>query len=370
MTLGPDFPAPEVLLANSSKAGSNVLVIGGVHGTEASGVEVVRRLIGILSEQPPKKHMVIVVPILFAANYARACRLRSPAAVKGSFLIDWPDFRDSKSGRYTLVDGEPYHEPNRQFPPKGRGLSTCRRGAEYWFEKKTKDKGTQRLRIEAENIQLMQLITKLQPIRIITVHAITMPMKEVNGVLTRRPIKEGSQRDKKLLLPGVFVDPAVPAGGVAPEHGHDDELAEATARAVADSQRRARERGLVKARYGDLYDEWVVGNWLKPKSAVTRYQTEAGQMERGVSLGQWGAHEVNRGEKDERRAGISVFTVEVRRQYPASAYLDLFKGGSPSERQYNARLKAEYVERALEIDAHAEAIARVLIDEFLGAADE
>lgn len=360
MTLGPDFPAPEVLRLNSSSSESNVLVIGGVHGSEESGVEVVHRLIEILVEQPPKKHAVIVVPILFATNYSRVAGKRLPTSRKGSFPIEW---LDSANGRKTIVNGSPYHEPNRQFPPVGQGLSNCpRKGSEYYMGKKVQGKWVQ---IEAENIWLIQLIANQQPIRIITVHSIKMPMMK-NDPKRRRPVTEDSQRDKSLLLPGVFVDPATPAGQATPEHSDADALALAAARAVAASQSQAREKGLVKDRYGDLCDEWVAGNWLKSAKPQTRYETGKGQTMPGVSLGEWASHEVDRGERDERRPGISVFTVEVRRQYPSSAYLALFKGGSPSERQYNARLKAEYVERALEINAHAEAIARVLIDEGTG----
>ena len=64
-----------------------------------------------------------------------------------------------------------------------------------------------------------------------------------------------------------------------------------------------------------------------------------------------------------KRDGIPVFTIEVRRYYSSEPYLLMFKSGTTKEeRAHNALVKEEYVERALELQAHADAIRHILLE--------
>jgi hypothetical protein len=157
------------------------MVIGGVHGTEHSGVEVVKDLLADLQKPgtPTPYYSVIIVPEIFPENLAA----------------------DSRTTTKTSED------PNRNFPAVGTSLS------------KSKGKGTVALDsqgrpIEPGNVILIDLIERFQPERIASVHGHSEPPK------IPKPGKD---------MPGIFDDPR--AG--TQEKAADDALALKMAKAAA-----------------------------------------------------------------------------------------------------------------------------------------
>jgi hypothetical protein len=157
------------------------MVIGGVHGTEHSGVEVVMDLLADLQKPgtPTPFYSVIIVPVIFPENLAANSRTTT----------------------------ETSEDPNRNFPAVGTGLS------------KSKGKGTVALDsqgrpIEPGNVILIDLIERFQPERIASVHGHSEPPKHP------KPGKD---------MPGIFDDPR--AG--TQEKAADDALALKMAKAAA-----------------------------------------------------------------------------------------------------------------------------------------
>ncbi|MGZ8543938.1 MAG: hypothetical protein ACXWV0_01515 [Flavisolibacter sp.] len=119
------------------------LVIGGMHGSELSSVEVANQIIETLQNGHIPYYDVIVVPLLFPDNAVRA-------KIPG-------DGKVLNKGRYT--SGE-HADPNRQMPSLAKS-----------FEPLAPYDHAGRL-IETENQLLLQLIQTYQPSRIANLHAI------------------------------------------------------------------------------------------------------------------------------------------------------------------------------------------------------
>jgi hypothetical protein len=120
------------------------LVIGGVHGTELSSIEVAKSLIQKLS-QGGHYYNVIVIPCLFPDNAATA---KENAGAIGS---------TANIGRYSLSSAA---DPNRQMPTPGQPFD----------EESGKDHMGRD--IETENQLLLRLINLFKPDRIANIHAI------------------------------------------------------------------------------------------------------------------------------------------------------------------------------------------------------
>ncbi len=134
------------------------LVIGGVHGTEPSGVEVVNDLLADLRKpgRPAPYYSVIVVPVIFPENLKAKSRTTA-----GSSL-----------------------DPNRNFPAAGKSLGeTTKKGVAL------DSKGR---KIEPGNVILIDLIERFQPERIASAHGHSLP-----------PDKPTPGVD----MPGIFDDP-------------------------------------------------------------------------------------------------------------------------------------------------------------------
>jgi Succinylglutamate desuccinylase / Aspartoacylase family len=155
------------------------MIIGGVHGSEASGVEVVNDLLADMRkpDAAPPYYSVIVVPVIFPENL--------------------------KAGSRTTTKTS--EDPNRNFPKAGVSL------AQATGKKGPRD--SQDRAIEPENVILIDLIERFQPERIASVHGHTPP-----------PAKPDVGQD----MPGIFDDPR--AG--ADEKKADDALALEMAKAA------------------------------------------------------------------------------------------------------------------------------------------
>lgn len=157
------------------RSNKNALVIGGVHGSELSSIEVAYTLVDQLAKGDSIYYNVIIVPSLFPDNAAIA---RSRKKEIGS---------PRNIGRYSFT-GAP--DPNRQMPSPGSALD----------ETGKSDHAGRKL--EDENLLLLQLIEVYRPQRIASVHAI---------------------RDKNYS--GFFADPRTDERGIALGYDTDSSLA-------------------------------------------------------------------------------------------------------------------------------------------------
>lgn len=159
------------------------LVIGGMHGSELSSIEIAERLIRELEKGVQPYYSVVIIPSLFPDNASVARR-----ACVG---------RTSNLGRYT---SDLHADPNRQLPPLGVAYH-----AGHAVDLHGRD-------IEFENQLLLQLIQEYRPSRIVNLHAIKDETKA-----------------------GFFADPRTDCGGLALGFQSDSTLATALARYVASS---------------------------------------------------------------------------------------------------------------------------------------
>jgi uncharacterized protein DUF4157 len=259
------------------------LVIGGVHGSEQSGIEVVEALKKLL-ENPslPKPYFnTILVPVLFPDNYAYDQQYRAAhPKLKGT------DLGPQKGGRYSRLGTKPedLREPNRNYPTPGTSMETALKedaavgGRQTTIPPPT---GTTKVKqpLLPETKMLLSLIQKFRPSRIASVHA-------------HRP--STTQGD----APGIFVDPRKddPKTPVNEEKADD-----ALAKKMLDD---AKKRGLKGS---------------NPKDDV-HY---AASHPVGASLGDWAPVPIDEGvsgvaDQPGDRPGMSIITVEVEGYSPAS----------------------------------------------------
>lgn len=202
----PDFIIPEVLqkgkqakgIIGYSKKGRPVeawyfpgksdrraLVIGGVHGSELSAIEVAKTLIAQLRNNPDNYYSVIIIPCLFPDNMQTAESNPSQIGSTGNI------------GRYSH-DHAP--DPNRQMPPLGNAFND-----DNPFDHAGR-------KIEPENQLLLKVIQQFQPQRIANLHAI-------------RALDRG----------GIYADPRTDSKGYALEYDSDSTLAISMAQFIEDN---------------------------------------------------------------------------------------------------------------------------------------
>ncbi|HYE55881.1 MAG TPA: hypothetical protein VD996_13605 [Chitinophagaceae bacterium] len=239
----------------------NAIVIGGMHGSELSSIEVANTLIKQLQEQPPGYYNVIVIPCLFPDNAASASA--DPATV-GSI---------SNIGRYSHSNAA---DPNRQMPTPGKAFRP--------------DQPLDHLgrTIEQENQLLLDLIAWFKPERIANIHAI---------------------RDEAHA--GIYADPRTTHKGIALGFYEDSLLAVSMASRIAaaggwvpgnklnDRPSALYYKDPIPARAGQVQKRNTCGSKLP------------GNRGQGISLGTWAATAVNdpsfpAGD----RAAIQLITIE------------------------------------------------------------
>ncbi len=147
------------------KTKKRALVIGGMHGSELSSIEIARELIRSLQKENDSEYETIVIPCLFPDNAQTA--LNHPLLIGSVYNI----------GRYTNNSGV---DPNRQMPSLGKSFDP-------FLGRDHLGRG-----IENENQLLLQLILNYNPDRIINIHAIRNTAKA-----------------------GVYADPRTDAKGIA-----------------------------------------------------------------------------------------------------------------------------------------------------------
>lgn len=214
------------------------LIIGGVHGSEPGGVEVVNDLLSIMRRPnaPMPFFSVIIVPELFSANVhsSRPLEERRASGINVKAIV---------SGHTGTVRSP---DPNRQFPTVGADpASNSKLGCVI---------DNQQRCIEPENLVLLDLVNRFQPERVANVHGSSNTSSD-----TAKLLKGG---------PSITTDPR-------PGHEAEDD---ALALSMATEAQRLGVR--------------IPANFMgKPGLQTTRYPTEkAPKMSVGVTLGQWGSH--------------------------------------------------------------------------------
>jgi len=235
------------------------MVIGGMHGSELSSVEVAHRILKELSKGGMPYYNVIIVPCLFPDNAAVAKQV-------GGIRVE------NNSGRYSHDHAV---DPNRQMPALGKAFDS---------EEPVDANGRT---IERENQLLLQLIQLYLPDRIVNLHAI-----------------------KDLSKAGIYADPRTDCNGIAQGFSSDSALAVKMAQFVQLNG------GLIpgnhlNAKPTALYfnDPYIAqaGELQKRNLEGSQLPNQRGQ---GASLGSWASTAVCDEELQHYRSAIRLITVE------------------------------------------------------------
>ncbi|WP_121357128.1 M14 family zinc carboxypeptidase [Flavisolibacter nicotianae] len=239
-------------------SGKKALVIGGMHGSELSSIELATTLISQLSEDRRPYYSVIIIPSLFPDNAEAA-------------LLDKTDRVKKNTGRQTSGRTA---DPNRQMPLPGMPF----------LQEKSVDAFHRK--IENENRALLQLLQTWQPHRVLSLHSI---------------------RDESKA--GVFADPRTDCRGNAQGFGTDRELALLMAEHI-------------RVFGGDCPGNRLDANptalyhldppaAAKGKKQVRSFQQADGEpATRGVTLGTWCSTAVCAENVSLSRPAIRTFTLE------------------------------------------------------------
>ena len=239
----------------------NALVLGGVHGSELSSIEVARSLVSKLSRGPSPYYNVLVVPELFPDNAAVAKEFANQI---GSEL---------NIGRYSWAGAT---DPNRQMPGPGK----CQHD-----DPPIDEKG--RI-IEYENLLLFKLIQEFRPDRIASIHAI-----------------------RNTGYAGFFADPRTDEKGKALGFETDSSLAVSMA-SFAKNQGGFVPGNLVNGKHNAVYHKDPVP---APMGAIQKRNFQGSPTKgfhgNGVSLGSWATTAINDDAiPSHNRSALRVVTIE------------------------------------------------------------
>ena len=237
------------------------MVIGGVHGSELSAIEVANRLVIQLQQGTKPYYSVIVIPCLFPDNAATAI---SDAPLIGTV---------NNIGRYsydTAVD------PNRQMPTPGKCYDI--NNPTDHFERA----------IEHENRLLLTLITQYRPERLVNLHAI-----------------------RNTSLAGIYADPRADHNGYALGFEEDSLLAISMANYISSHGGSVPGNRLHDHPIALYYSDPLPapkGIFQKRKIAGSSLCGHRGD---GISLGSWGSTAIEDTEHPENnRDAIQLITAE------------------------------------------------------------
>lgn len=243
---------------NSDK---RALIIGGVHGSELSSIEVARQLLQQLTPADKLYYSVIIIPSLFPDNAETAKQF--PALIG--------DFKNI--GRYSYPGAV---DPNRQMPTPGKP-----------FDEDHELDHVGRL-IETENTLLLDLIDQYRPQRIVNLHAI----RDMNHA-------------------GVFADPRTDHQSISLGYETDSSLAVSIAMYIQQNGGYIPGNNLNKTPTALYYKDPVpvaAGQFQKRNFTGSSLP---GQRGGGISLGTWASTAVL-DEKDpgRNRDAIRILTME------------------------------------------------------------
>ena len=266
------------------------LVIGGMHGSELSSIEVAKQLLQTLKTGDSIFYNVIIIPSLFPDNAEAAKRL--PAQIGGVENI----------GRYSFPGAV---DPNRQMPTPGHAFD----------EEDALDHAGRK--IENENTFLLDLIDQYRPQRIVNLHAI---------------------RDTSHA--GVFADPRTNEKGIALGYETDSMLAVTIAKHIKQHGGHIPGNCLHKKPTALYYKDPVpapAGYFQKRNFSGSALPGKRGG---GVSLGTWASTAVvNEQEPAKNRDAMRILTME----FP----------GSKRPTDYNSKNEQVFYQQQVELYAAA-----------------
>jgi hypothetical protein len=242
-------------------SGKRALVIGGMHGSELSSIEVARELLRQVSQGDSTFYSVIIIPSLFPDN--------AELAQRNFFRIGGVE----NIGRYSYPGAV---DPNRQMPTPGHGFDE---------EDRLDHAGR---KIENENSLLLDLIGQYRPERIVNLHAIRVTTNA-----------------------GVFADPRTDHNGIALGYASDSSLAITIASSVQ------KNGGYIP---GNHLNKKPTALYYKDPAPVEAgaYQKRnytgsvlPGKRGGGVSLGTWASTAVcDQQDPSKNRDAIRIITME------------------------------------------------------------
>lgn len=242
------------------KSDKRAMVIGGVHGSELSAIEVARTLVSQLLEEEIY-YSVIVIPCLFPDNANTASMQKEQIGNMANI------------GRYSFGEAA---DPNRQMPVLGKA-----------FDKNNPFDYAGRP-IEKENQLLLELIQEFKPQRIVNLHAI-------------RAVEQG----------GVYADPRTDSRGRAFEFKSDSSLAVDMAQYIESNNGQAPGNRLHTKPSALYYCDPVVAKPGQKQKRNLHGSKLPGNRGFGVSLGSWAATAVEDADNEnDNRPAIRLFTME------------------------------------------------------------
>lgn len=243
------------------KSNKRALIIGGMHGSELSSIEVAKELMQQLTRGDSIFYNVIIIPSLFPDNAEMA---------KQNFLqIGGVE----NTGRYSYPGAV---DPNRQMPTPGKAFD----------EEDSIDHAGRK--IEIENTLLLELIGQYRPQRIVNLHAI-----------------------RNTSNAGVYADPRTDHKGIALGYATDSSLAITIAKAIQQQGGYTPGNHLTKNPTALYYkDPIAVPKGLLQKRNLTG-SSLPGKRGGGVSLGTWASTAVyDDDDLSKNRDAIRIITME------------------------------------------------------------
>lgn len=264
------------------------LVIGGVHGSELSSIEVTSQLVQQLMSNERIYYSVIVVPSLFPDN----------AETAKQFTQQIGDVNNI--GRYSYPGAV---DPNRQMPTPGKSFDD---------EHELDHVGR---KVETENTLLLKLIEEYRPQRIVSLHAI----RDINHA-------------------GVFADPRTDHNSIALGYNSDSSLAVSMAMYIYQSGGYIPGNQLIK-RPTTLYhkdpEPVAAGQFQKRNFKGSLF---SGQRGGGISLGTWASTAIMaENDPSKNRDAMRILTME----FP----------GSKRPADYKTKAEQSFWQRQIELYA-------------------
>jgi len=266
------------------------LIIGGVHGSELSSIEVAKQLLQLLQAGDSIFYNAIIIPSLFPDN-AEAAKLMT-SKIGGVENI----------GRYSFPGAV---DPNRQMPTPGQAFDE---------EDALDHEGR---KIENENTFLLDLISQYRPQRIVNLHAI---------------------RDTSHA--GIFADPRTDEKGIALGYETDSSLAIAIAKDIQQNGGYIPGNQLHKNPTALYYKDPAPAPAGCLQKRNFSGSTVPGQRGGGVSLGTWASTAVvDKENPGKRREAMRILTME----FP----------GSKRPSDYHSKTEQIYYQQNIELYAAA-----------------
>ena len=232
------------------------LIIGGVHGSELSSVELAGKIIELLSSGEKPYYNVLIIPSLFPDN--------------ADLASNTTNLKVTNLGRYTNALSA---DPNRQMPGLGKTFDPANPYDSY-----------NRL-IEHENQILLQLIQTYKPSRIANLHAI-----------------------RDVSKAGIFADPRTDCKGFALGYEKDSSLAINMAKSISEEAGKVPGNHLQTNPTSLYHHDPAVASVGFLQARNLRGSSLPNNRGYGVSLGGWATTAVCEGEHV--RDAIQLITVE------------------------------------------------------------